>query len=501
MRTKGWRRWVAAVVVGLCGAGLAAEGDPCMGDWAGTLATPVGEKPIAAQVIALGKGAYRLNLLAAFDLPGAPLASMDGLVVDGEVRFGEALRLAAGVLSGTLPAPLQGTATLKPVQRLSPTLGAKPPPDAVVLFAGASLDPWRQGDRPYGIIDLKREVGAADQAAAYLRNAIQSPAACRVKFEIGSDDGVKVWLNGAVLLENNVPRPLTVGQDRVEADLRAGWNELLVKVSQGGGDWGAHVRLVGLDGKPVEDLEVQFAATAADGKALSTLGARVNGTFLSWEAAGPFTKEGVGLAELLTTPFAPETDPDQVTWKQIGTQEPPRGSRWKLLGDGAMEIGPKAGSLVTKELFTDFRMHVEFRTPFMPEARGQSRANSGVYLQGRYEIQVLDSYALEGLDNECGGIYKVARPRVNMCAPPLQWQTYDIEFRAPRFDAQGVKTAAARLTVQHNGVLIHENLEIPGQTGGGEGANFDQPGPILLQDHGNPVQYRNLWLAPLAAAK
>ena len=97
-----------------------------------------------------------------------------------------------------------------------------------------------------------------------------------------------------------------------------------------------------------------------------------------------------------------------------------------------MEVIRDTGSIVTKKKFSDFKLHLEFRTPFMPEKHGQARGNSGVYLQGRYEVQVLDSYGLEGLDNECGGIYKVGRPLVNMCAPPLQWQTYDITFRAPR---------------------------------------------------------------------
>ena len=120
-----------------------------------------------------------------------------------------------------------------------------------------------------------------------------------------------------------------------------------------------------------------------------------------------------------------------------------------------------------------------------------------MYLQGRYEVQVLDSYGLEGMDNECGGIYKVGRPLVNMCAPPMQWQTYDITFYAPRFDSAGVKTKDACVTIIHNGVTIHENLEIPKSTGGALDSNVDEPGGIYLQDHGNPVQFRNIWLVEL----
>jgi len=169
---------------------------------------------------------------------------------------------------------------------------------------------------------------------------------------------------------------------------------------------------------------------------------------------------------------------------------------WKLI-DGAMEVVPKSGSIVTKRKFSDFELHVEFRTPFMPAARGQKRGNSGVYLQGRYEMQVLDSYGLEGVDNECGGIYQVAAPRVNMCAPPLQWQTYDITFRAPRFDEGGNKTENARLTVVHNGIKIHDYLEIPGPTGGARNENEAEPDGLMLQDHNDLVQYRNIWLVEL----
>jgi hypothetical protein len=149
----------------------------------------------------------------------------------------------------------------------------------------------------------------------------------------------------------------------------------------------------------------------------------------------------------------------------------------------------------TKDKFQDYTLHVEFLLSWMPEARGQARSNSGVYLHDCYEIQVLDSFGLEGEHNECGGIYSMRRPDVNMCLPPMQWQTYDIEFTAPRYDAQGKKLSNARLTVRHNGVVIHDNLELdkgtPGRQPEGPG-----PRPIHFQGHGNKVQYRNIWLVP-----
>ena len=151
----------------------------------------------------------------------------------------------------------------------------------------------------------------------------------------------------------------------------------------------------------------------------------------------------------------------------------------------------KAGA-TTKPLPSDFVLHLEFMTPYMPEDRGQGRANSGVYLHDCYELQVLDSFGLEGHDNECGGLYKVRVPDVNMCLPPLVWQTYDIDFTAPKFDAEGKKTAGSRATIRHNGVAIHDNVELsftPGRLEEGPG-----PRALHLQKHGNEVQYRNMWV-------
>jgi hypothetical protein len=149
----------------------------------------------------------------------------------------------------------------------------------------------------------------------------------------------------------------------------------------------------------------------------------------------------------------------------------------------------------TKQKFTNFALHVEFLLPFKPAGRGQDRGNSGVYLQDRYEVQVLDSFGLKGLDNECGGIYTKVKPLVNMCFPPLTWQTYDIDYEAAKFDADGKKTKNAVATVKHNGVIIHDHREINGSTGGGKPETPDG-GAIQLQGHGNPVFYRNIWIVP-----
>lgn len=151
----------------------------------------------------------------------------------------------------------------------------------------------------------------------------------------------------------------------------------------------------------------------------------------------------------------------------------------------------------SKQRFGNYTLHLEFRTPYMPTAHGQGRGNSGVYHSGRWETQVLDSFGLDGKDNECGGIYSISEPRLNMCLPPLSWQTYDVEFTAAKFDASGKRSAWPRITVKLNGVIVHENLELPKNftTSAPIHQDLDSPeGPIHLQNHGNPVVFRNIWI-------
>jgi hypothetical protein len=154
-----------------------------------------------------------------------------------------------------------------------------------------------------------------------------------------------------------------------------------------------------------------------------------------------------------------------------------------------------SGSKTQRADFQDYTLHLEFLLPFKPLGRGQDRGNSGVYNQDRYEVQVLDSFGLKGVSNECGGIYRKTDPTVNMCFPPLRWQTYDIDFEAARYDASATKIKNAVITVKHNGVLIHDKVEIDGPTGGGKKED-PTGGAIQLQGHGNPVYYRNIWILP-----
>lgn len=160
----------------------------------------------------------------------------------------------------------------------------------------------------------------------------------------------------------------------------------------------------------------------------------------------------------------------------------------KLSEDGLLKEGS-----TSKQKFGSCTGHLEFLLPYMPEARGQGRGNSGCYFQGRYEVQILDSFGLVGDDHECGGFYNIAGPSVNMCYPPLAWQTYDFDFKAAEYEGDK-RVKKASLTIWHNGVEIQSDVKMPGETLAAPIKEGPEPGPIYLQDHGNPVRYRNIWV-------
>ncbi len=160
----------------------------------------------------------------------------------------------------------------------------------------------------------------------------------------------------------------------------------------------------------------------------------------------------------------------------------------KITPDGLLIEGAEL-----KDLYSNFSLHAEFRLPYMPHARDQARGNSGLYLLSRYEVQILDSFGLDPVYNNCGALYKQRPADLNMCLPPLTWQTYDIDFAAPKFDANGEKIQNARITVRLNGVPVHNDVEITSKTGAGK-PEGPEPLPIRIQDHRNPVRFRNMWI-------
>jgi len=182
---------------------------------------------------------------------------------------------------------------------------------------------------------------------------------------------------------------------------------------------------------------------------------------------------------------------------------------WHLLENGAMEVRSAktdeerksgiGGDIQTKQSFGDCRVHLEFRYPVEPGIAGQGRGNSGFFLQKDYEVQILNSYGLHGYWNECGALYKTSPPQVNAARPPMEWQTYDIDYTASVWK-DGKKISPPRITVRHNGVLIHNDAEIPHVTSHsfpGRSAEPQGDGPLRLQDHNNALQFRNIWILPV----
>lgn len=168
--------------------------------------------------------------------------------------------------------------------------------------------------------------------------------------------------------------------------------------------------------------------------------------------------------------------------------------------NGVLTVAPGKGGIHTKREFTDYQLHIEWRAPEVVKGQGQGRGNSGIFMQGRYEVQVLDSYQNETYPNgQAASLYKQHIPLVNATKPPGEWQTYDIIWTAPRFNKDGILISKARITVLHNGILVQNNVELDGPTEfiGLPKYEAHGPGPIALQDHGDLVSFRNIWIREL----
>ncbi len=353
------------------------------------------------------------------------------------------------------------------------------------LFDGISLPSWAAGQAVRGgrlLLAAKDKPLSFELPGEYrdftLRASFRSPRGAptldfrSVSTLWGGRDGTGgVWaksgetlaptVSGKPIPANDQERSVTVTTLGRRGVVHVGGQRIAATDALVGDDSGAQVKLAAGDGLDLGQLHLLQPVKIAPTLGLPPVsGARVLlGPESGWKH---FSKSGGS--------------------KSGGDQAP----GWSL-NDGVAEVVPGQGSIETKESYDDFQMHVEFSVP-------ADQGNSGVYIQRRYEVQILNSYNMNDDPSNCGSLYRLRRPDINVSLPPHEWQSYDITFTAPRWDEAGAKTENARITVVHNGVIIHDDVEVSRKTGAGK-PEAASAGPILLQDHGNRIRYRNVWIA------
>ncbi len=299
-----------------------------------------------------------------------------------------------------------------------------------------------------GWIDLTTLNNKSTDSCAYARTLIWSDVEQDIQLEIASQNNIKLWLNHEVVNLND--------QNILRTSLGSGWNKLMLKVAHGNGDWGFACRLLDLSGSPLEGIRVDpFARSIAPPSDAVVIFSGENKSSLQHEDGG------------------------NLNWN---------------IEQGELVIEPGTGNAFSHEQFEDFTLHLEFMCP-ETEQGSSSDGNSGIYIFDTYEVQILNSWGKPVQDNGCGSLYRFKAPDINAAYKPGRWQRYDIEFTAPRWDEKGQKLAPARITVRHNGIVVHRDVRLTRKTGAGAPERPGR-GPIVLQDHGNRVRFRNIWVVP-----
>lgn len=301
-----------------------------------------------------------------------------------------------------------------------------------------------------GWIDLTTLDKLSD-CCAYARTQLWSNVEQPIQFDLASEDDIKLWLNGDVVDQHD--------QDMVRTTLSKGWNTLMLEIARDDGAWGFTCRILNPSGSPLLGIRV-------DPQARSLAPPR--------DALVLF--DGV----------------DKSSWRHADGSD----LGWRI-EQGELVVEPGTDDAFSRATFEDFTLHLEFMYP-QTDPASASNGNSGIYIFDTYEVQILNSYGQPVRDNGCGALYRFRAPNVNVAYRPGQWQRYDIEFIATRWDEAGRKQAPARITVRHNGVLVHRDVRLIRPTGAG---SPERPGggPLVLQDHGNRVRFRNIWVVPHAS--